>query len=80
MTISTRTNTQSLDFLRKRALGWKSIFYSNRELRGSRNVVARYYGVSNVPLYWLVDAGGVVRDIDLEPAQLDAALRRAAGA
>jgi hypothetical protein len=51
-------------------LGWKHIFHHDPNLRGLANPVARYYGVTKVPSYWLVDAQGVVRSIDLDPASL----------
>jgi len=58
-------------FIRENEIDWKSIFYSDPEKRGSRNMVARHYGVINVPEYWLVDAQGTVRSIHLDVSQLD---------
>ncbi|WP_437186977.1 TlpA family protein disulfide reductase [Planctomicrobium sp. SH668] len=59
------------EFVANRGIAWKSIFFSDPEKRGSRNPVARHYGVINVPEYWLVDANGVVRSIHVNVAQLD---------
>jgi hypothetical protein len=58
-------------FLEQTGIAWKHIFYSDPELRGSKNVVAKYYGVNNVPVYWLVDSEGKVRSIDVDPARLE---------
>lgn len=58
-------------FIQETGLDWKSIFYSDPEKRGSRNVIARHYGIINVPEYWLVDAQGIVRSIHLNAARLD---------
>ena len=49
------------------------IFYSDHNKRGSRNVIAEYYGVEKIPSYWLIDSQGVVTSVDqpvehLEPA------------
>lgn len=52
-------------------LGWKHIFFLDPQLRGLANPLARHYGVTKVPLYWLVDANGVVRSIDVAPANLE---------
>jgi len=58
-------------FLQETGVTWKNIFYSDPEKRGSRNVIARHYGVINVPEYWLVDAGGIVRSIHLDMQHLE---------
>lgn len=57
-------------FLLETGLGWKQIFYSDPEKRGAMNVIARYYGVTRIPEFWLVDADGIVRSIHLDPANL----------
>lgn len=64
-------------FLEETGLNWKNVFYSDPEKRGSRNVIARYYGVINVPEYWLVDAQGVVRSIHLDVANLEQQVSKA---
>jgi hypothetical protein len=61
-------------FLEHASLGWKQIFYSDPEKRGAYNPVARYYGVMNVPQYWLVDAQGIVRSVDLQVSELNQVL------
>lgn len=58
-------------FLQESGMKWKNVFYSDPEKRGSRNVIARHYGVINVPEYWLVDANGVVRSIHLDVNRLE---------
>lgn len=58
-------------FLEETGIGWKHIFYSDPELRGLRNLVARHYGVHSIPQYWLVDPAGKVLSVNVDPAQLD---------
>ncbi|MBX7106717.1 MAG: TlpA family protein disulfide reductase [Gemmataceae bacterium] len=47
-------------FLEQAELPWRTIFFSNVDQRGIRNPLARAYGVTTVPQYWLVDARGTV--------------------
>ncbi len=49
---------------------WPHIFYSDSKKRGSENLVAKYYGVSKVPSYWLVDSQGIVKSVNLKPQEL----------
>lgn len=50
--------------------GWRQIFFSQADQRGSGNPIARYYGVQTVPTYWLVDAQGTVVAAPAEVEQL----------
>ena len=47
-------------FLEQAELPWRTIFFSSVDQRGIRNPLARAYGVTTVPQYWLVDARGTV--------------------
>ncbi|WP_437227833.1 thioredoxin-like domain-containing protein [Planctomicrobium sp. SH661] len=58
-------------FMKETGMNWTSVFYSDPEKRGSRNVIARHYGITNVPEYWLVDAQGTVRSIHLNGSHLE---------
>ncbi len=49
---------------------WPHIFYSDPKKRGTENLVAKYYGVSKVPSYWLLDSQGVVKSVNLKPQDL----------
>lgn len=49
---------------------WPHIFYSAPNKRGMENLIAKYYGVSKVPSYWLVDADGIVRSVSVNPSEL----------
>ena len=52
-------NESAVDaFLEQSGIGWRQVFFSESDKRGSRNPVARYYGVQTVPTYWLVDCPG----------------------
>jgi len=59
------------DFLSRSGNTWKHIFFSAPDKRGERNILAEYYGVTDVPSYWLVDAHGIVRSIQVDPHRLD---------
>jgi peroxiredoxin len=58
-------------FVEQHSIAWNNIFFSDPESRGVRNPVARHYGVTSVPVYWLVDSQGVVRAAPLDLAKLD---------
>lgn len=47
-------------FIEEHGLGWRQIFDPNPDNRGAFNVVAQFYGVTAVPLYWLIDPTGKV--------------------
>ncbi|MFG0332649.1 MAG: TlpA family protein disulfide reductase, partial [Maioricimonas sp. JB049] len=59
-------------FLEKTGIGWRQIFFASPEQRGTRNPVAAYYGINQVPVYWLVDTEGVVAACPLSLDQADA--------
>jgi peroxiredoxin len=47
-------------FLESHPLKWRQIFDPDNSRRGTLNPVASYYGVTTVPLYWLIDKQGKV--------------------
>lgn len=49
---------------------WPHIFYSAPNKRGMENVIAKYYGVTKVPSYWLIDADGIVKSVNVNPSEL----------
>lgn len=57
-------------FLETSQLDWRHIFYSDPEKRGAENMVAKYYGVTSGPQYWLVGPDGTVRSVNVKPEQL----------
>lgn len=59
-------------FLEKTGIGWRQIFFASPEQRGTRNPVAMYYGINQVPVYWLIDTEGVVVASPLAIDQADA--------
>lgn len=66
-------------FLEQHRLPWKHIFYPRLEERGWQNPLARQYGVSEVPAYWLVDRAGTVVSVNVKPADLAEAIAGALG-
>ena len=63
-------------FVEQNSLAWHNIFFSEATSRGVRNPIARHYGVTSVPTYWLVNANGVVTAAPLDVKQLDALLSK----
>ncbi len=55
-------------FIEQSELTWRTIFFSSLEQRGIRNPLARAYGVTTVPQYWLIDPQGkvVAAPVDLK--------------
>ena len=63
-------------FVEQHSLAWHNIFFSEANSRGVRNPIARHYGVTSVPTYWLVNASGVVTAAPLDLKQLDVMLSK----
>lgn len=63
-------------FVEQHSLDWQNIFFSEATSRGVRNPVARHYGVTSVPIYWLVNSSGVVTAAPLDLKQLDVLLSK----
>jgi len=59
---------------RRLKLDWPHIVDSDESRRGIHNPVAHYYGVTQVPSYWLVDSQGTVHSINLQVSELPQAL------
>lgn len=57
-------------FLADTSDNWTHLFASDPAKRGLDHPVARHYGVTRVPTYWLIDSDGIVRSISLKPAEL----------
>lgn len=64
-------------FLEQTGNAWKHVFFSDLEKRGAGNLVARHYGVSRVPMYWLVGSDGKVKSVDLNLDDLEQAVQQA---
>jgi peroxiredoxin len=53
-------------FLKQHGFTWPNIFYIDQTKRRWNNPVVRYYGVREIPTYWLVDQKGVVVDTQVK--------------
>ncbi|MEX0724775.1 MAG: TlpA disulfide reductase family protein [Planctomycetaceae bacterium] len=49
------------EFIETRNIEWPQIFFVEENQRGWDHPVANYYGIRQVPAYWLVDNEGIVR-------------------
>jgi hypothetical protein len=58
-------------FLEQHAVTWPTIFFVDPARRGWANPIASYYGLRNVPAYWLVDPQGNVVSTEVDPGKLD---------
>jgi hypothetical protein len=56
-------------------LPWRTIFFANPDQRGLRNPIARFYGVTTVPQYWIVDSKGSVVAAPTDIAGLETHLK-----
>ncbi|MBC8289995.1 MAG: TlpA family protein disulfide reductase [Planctomycetes bacterium] len=63
-------------FLEKTGLGWRTIFHQDQSRRGWSHPVAAYYGVRNIPQFWLVDKAGTVVSTTAQAQTLDAELTK----
>jgi hypothetical protein len=63
-------------FMEKAGIGWRTIFHADKARRGWNHPVAAYYGVRNVPQFWLVDKAGTVVSTTVQAANLDAELAK----
>lgn len=61
-------------FLEGHALSWPTIFFVDPAQQGWANPIASYYGLRNIPAYWLVDPQGNVVSTQVDPANLDQVL------
>lgn len=58
-------------FLEKSKLRWPQVFYPDRAKRRWDNLIAKHYGVRELPTIWLVDRAGIVRDTWVDVKTLD---------
>ncbi|MDA1162713.1 MAG: TlpA disulfide reductase family protein [Planctomycetota bacterium] len=63
-------------FLEKSRMGWRTIFHTDADRRGWKHPIAVYYGVTDIPQIWLVDAAGKVVSTTIAARDLDATLAR----
>lgn len=58
-------------FVAEKSVDWPQIFHFDEANRRWNHPIARYYGVRDIPAYWLVDQQGIVVDIFVDPGELD---------
>lgn len=59
-------------FLSEHKLDWPQIFYADPAKRRWESPIARYYGIRDIPMAWIVDPQGVVLEAQLDVSDLDA--------
>jgi len=62
-------------YLEKTGLTWPQIFYPDRSKRRWDNLIAKHYGVRQLPTLWLVDDAGTVRKTFLDTQKLEAEIQ-----
>src|SRR5690606_5276469 len=63
-------------FLEQHGITWPQIYYPDAERRRWNHPTVKYYGVRDVPTYWLVDAEGKVAETQLKPQALEDQVRQ----
>lgn len=63
-------------FLVKSHVAWPQIFFAEADKRGWNNPLAAFYGILEVPAYWLIDTRGNVVSTSLSAGELDAEISR----
>jgi hypothetical protein len=63
-------------FMEKAGIGWRTIFHADKSRRGWNHPVSAYYGVRNVPQFWLVDKAGQVVSTTVQATNLDSELTK----
>ena len=61
-------------FCAKHKLAWPQIFFPDEARRGWGNPIVNYYGIQEVPAYWVVDQNGAVVSTGLNADQLEPAV------
>lgn len=61
-------------FVVKHHINWSQVFFSEPERRGWNNPLAAFYGVLEIPAYWLIDPRGNVVSTTLTVSDLDPAI------
>jgi len=62
------------DFTAKYKIAWPQIIFPEEERRGWNHPLAVYYGVVEIPAYWLIDRNGVVASTTVTAENLDSKL------
>lgn len=64
-------DAQMQAFLKQHGFTWPNIFYTDPAKRRWNNPLVRYYGIREIPAYWLVNQQGVVVDtqVNLQNAE-----------
>jgi peroxiredoxin len=62
-------------FLKRHNTDWPQIFYAESDKRRWQNPLVKFYGVRDIPQYWLIDRDGRVLDTAAAPERLEALVR-----
>ena len=62
-------------FVEKNAVDWPQIFFTDAKRRGWNNPIATYYGVRNIPMFWLIDEDGNLVDAMIDLNSLESQVR-----
>lgn len=62
-------------WLEEHPLPWRQIFVVDPEQRRFSNPIVQYYGVREIPSFWLADHEGIMRNTTVDPAAAEAEVR-----
>lgn len=69
------TETEAVqEFVSQHKIEWPQIVFPESERRGWNHPLAVYYGVVEIPAYWMIDSNGVVASTTATADNLDASL------
>jgi len=62
-------------FLQQNGMTWPQVFHTAADKRRWNNPIVKYYGVRDIPSYWLIDQRGIVFDTQVDPERLDESIQ-----
>lgn len=60
------------DYVSGHEIAWPQIFFDDEAKQGWNHPIVSYYGVMDVPMYWLIDRHGKVVSVDLKANEIEA--------
>lgn len=74
--VNLNENAEEVDsFLERHQTAWPQVFYAEPDKRRWQNPLVKFYGVRDIPQYWLIDRDGRVLDTAAAPERLESLVR-----
>jgi peroxiredoxin len=62
------------DYVATHEIPWPQIFFDDAEKQGWNHPIVSYYGVMDVPMYWLIDRLGKVASVDVKADEIESTI------